>query len=131
MNSLLPDDIDELKRLLAEQEALNRALLEKLNEREREIDHLQAQLDKLRRMNFGSRSEKVSRRIAQMEADLKAARPERVFITHSGCSREVVGEVRSYLKELNVFCEILETRAGGVISSHCGPGTLGVLFIAK
>ncbi|MGX3324104.1 hypothetical protein ACWJR3_29410, partial [Klebsiella pneumoniae] len=25
MNSLLPDDIDELKRLLAEQEALNRA----------------------------------------------------------------------------------------------------------
>ncbi|MFR2726915.1 MAG: hypothetical protein ACLTBN_01060 [Klebsiella pneumoniae] len=52
MNSLLPDDIDELKRLLAEQEALNRALLEKLNEREREIDHLQAQLDKLRRMNF-------------------------------------------------------------------------------
>ena len=54
MNSLLPDNIDELKRLLAEQEALNRALLEKLNEREREIDHLQAQLDKLRRMNFGS-----------------------------------------------------------------------------
>ena len=69
--------------------------------------------------------------VKDMEADLKAARPERVFITHSGCSREVVGEVRSYLKELNVFCEILETRAGGVISSHCGPGTLGVLFIAK
>ena len=29
----------------------------------------------------------------------------------------------------NKFDEILETRAGGVISSHCGPGTLGVLFI--
>ncbi|MGP4873220.1 IS66 family transposase, partial [Klebsiella pneumoniae] len=64
MNSSRPDDIDELKRLLAEQEALNRALQEKLHEREREIDHLQAQLDKLRRMNFGSRSEKFSRRIA-------------------------------------------------------------------
>ncbi|WP_329824827.1 IS66 family transposase zinc-finger binding domain-containing protein, partial [Escherichia coli] len=51
MSSSLPDDINALKRLLAEQEALNRALLEKLNEREREIDHLQAQLDKLRRMN--------------------------------------------------------------------------------
>ncbi|WP_200121911.1 hypothetical protein, partial [Escherichia coli] len=48
MSSSLPDDINALKRLLAEQEALNRALLEKLNEREREIDHLQAQLDKLR-----------------------------------------------------------------------------------
>lgn len=74
MSSSLPDDINALKRLLAEQEALNRALLEKLNEREREIDHLQAQLDKLRRMNFGSRSEKVSRRIAQMEADLNRFR---------------------------------------------------------
>lgn len=29
------------------------------------------------------------------------------------------------------FKEIIETRAGGVISSHCGPGTLGVLFIAN
>lgn len=54
MNSLLPDDIDELKRLLAEQEALNRALLEKLNEREREIDHLQAQLDKESIKNIGA-----------------------------------------------------------------------------
>lgn len=55
MNSPLPDDINELKRLLAEQEALNRTLLEKLADREREIDKLQAQLDKLRRMNFGTR----------------------------------------------------------------------------
>ncbi|MGD2592229.1 hypothetical protein ACP8X8_24940, partial [Escherichia coli] len=39
---------------LAEQEALIHALQEKLSNREREIDHLQAQLDKLRRMNFGS-----------------------------------------------------------------------------
>ncbi|HGP2816759.1 TPA: hypothetical protein ACLGW6_005147, partial [Salmonella enterica] len=33
MNSSLADNIDELKRLLAEQEALNRALLEKLANR--------------------------------------------------------------------------------------------------
>ena len=61
---------------LAEQEALIHALQEKLSNREREIDHLQAQLDKLRRMNFGSRSEKVSRRIAQMEADLNRLQKE-------------------------------------------------------
>ena len=39
-------------------------------------------------------------------------------------------EVADYLQSLSVFDEILETRAGGVVSSHCGPGTLGVLFIA-
>ena len=67
--------------------------------------------------------------VKDMEDDLKAARPNRVFITHSGCDRQIVEEVHSYLGNLGVFSEILETRAGGVISSHCGPGTLGVLFI--
>ena len=37
--------------------------------------------------------------------------------------------MKNYLEELHVFDEILITRAGGVVSSHCGPGTLGVLFI--
>ncbi|KJO55292.1 transposase [Klebsiella aerogenes] len=81
MNDSSSDDILLLKQRLAEQEALNRALLEKLADREREIDHLQAQLDKLRRMNFGSRSEKVSRRIAQMEADLDRLQQESDALT--------------------------------------------------
>ena len=68
--------------------------------------------------------------VKDMEEDLKSARPERVFITHSGCDRTTVDAVRSYLESLGIFHEILETRAG-VVSSHCGPGTLGVLFIAK
>ena len=69
--------------------------------------------------------------VKDMESDLKNARPERVFITHSGCDREIVEAVRDYLSSLGIFNEILETRAGGVVSSHCGPGTLGVLFIDK
>ena len=69
--------------------------------------------------------------VKDMEADLKSARKERVFITHSGCSNEIVDSVRAYLESLNHFDEILETHAGAVVSSHCGPGTLGVLFIAE
>ena len=69
--------------------------------------------------------------VHDLEQDLKSAKKERVFITHSGCDAVVVEAVRSYLEGLQVFDEILETRAGGVISSHCGPGTLGVLFIAQ
>ncbi len=69
--------------------------------------------------------------VKDMEADLKSARKERVFITHSGCDEEIVDMVRQYLEGLNHFDEILETRAGSVVSSHCGPGTLGVLFIAQ
>ena len=65
-----------------------------------------------------------------MEEQLLQARKERVFITHSGCPEETVLMVKEYLESLSRFEEILITRAGGVISSHCGPGTLGVLFIA-
>ena len=67
--------------------------------------------------------------VKDMEPALKHARPDRVFITHSGCEPTIINAVRSYLEGLGIFREILETWAGGVISSHCGPGTLGVLFI--
>ncbi len=68
--------------------------------------------------------------VKDMDAALRNARRNRVFITHSGCSDELLGKVREYLEGLDRFDEILLTRAGSVISSHCGPATLGVLFIA-
>ena len=80
---------------------------------------------------YRGRMEKV---ICDYVKDLKpallSACPERVFITHSGCEDAIIDEVRKQLEELHHFDEILVTRAGSVISSHCGPGTLGVLFIA-
>lgn len=66
-----------------------------------------------------------------LENELRQAKVDRVFITHTSNDRELVESVRAYLEGLNIFSEILETTAGGVISSHCGPGTLGVLFISK
>jgi DegV family protein with EDD domain len=68
--------------------------------------------------------------VKDMEPALLKAEKARVFITHSGCDSAIVDSVKAYLESLNHFDEILETRAGAVISSHCGPGTLGVLFIS-
>lgn len=65
----------------------------------------------------------------ELEPQLRNAKTDRVFITHSGCTEETIQSIYNFLEELNLFNEILITRAGGVISSHCGPGTLGVLFI--
>ena len=59
------------------------------------------------------------------------AKVDRVFITHSGCAGAIVAKVKEYLEGLKHFKEVIETRAGCVVSSHCGPGTLGVLFIEK
>lgn len=62
--------------------------------------------------------------------ELINAEADRVFITHSGCKKEVIDAVKAELESYGHFKEILITRAGSVITSHCGPGTLGVLFIA-
>ena len=67
--------------------------------------------------------------VKDMEEDLKNAKKDRVFITHSGCDEDILNAIYSYIEELHLFDEILITRAGSVVSSHCGPGTLGVLFI--
>lgn len=79
----------------------------------------------------GKMSKVILNYVKDMEPELRQAKRERVFITHSGCKQEVIDAVYKYLEDLNYFEEILITRAGGVISSHCGPGTLGVLYLKK
>lgn len=66
-----------------------------------------------------------------LNALLVQADPQRIFITHSGIDEAIEKEVVDYLHNLNYFNEIFVTRAGGVISSHCGPNTLGILFYIK
>ncbi len=69
--------------------------------------------------------------VQDIKDDLLAAQPKRVFITHSPCNPETEKEVYDYLKDLNYFGEICISDAGSVVTSHCGPETLGVLYIAK
>ena len=79
----------------------------------------------------GSLGNAVMKYATDLEEALLDADHDRVFITHTvrDSERAIVDEVRKYLESLGVFKEILETKAGGVISSHCGPGTLGILYI--
>ena len=79
----------------------------------------------------GSMNKALLHYVREKEEELKKADGTRVFITHSGASPEIVEQIRDYLASLGHFHEILETTAGGVISSHCGPGTLGVLYYAE
>lgn len=72
----------------------------------------------------------ISEYVKDMTPALVKAKTDRVFITHSGCEQSVIDGVKAQLEELKHFDEILITRAGSVITSHCGPGTLGVLFVA-
>lgn len=65
-----------------------------------------------------------------MVPELKNAVTNRVFVTHTATD-EIAEEIRAYVESLGIFDKVYVTRAGGVISSHCGPGTLGILFYSK
>ena len=56
---------------------------------------------------------------------------DRVFITHSGIAPEYIDLVRRTIGEAADFREICVTQASCTISCHCGPNTLGVLFLTK
>ena len=55
--------------------------------------------------------------------------PHRIFITESGgFTPEEVAEVEAAVRGYQPFEEVLHTRAGCTVSSHCGPRTLGILY---
>lgn len=76
----------------------------------------------------GKYSKAIIKYAKDLEEKLLRADKTRVFVTHTDMDQTIVEDVKEYLKSLNYFDEIIETVAGGVISSHCGRGTLGVLF---
>lgn len=49
------------------------------------------------------------------------------FVTHTVSSPEMIEIAKSALKERG-FEKIIETTAGGTITSHCGENTLGILY---
>ncbi len=76
---------------------------------------------------------KMSFLIKQYVADLKEQYPDydksRCFVTHSSADESLVQAAKEAVKENFEFDEIIETVAGSIITSHCGRGTLGVLFV--
>ena len=62
---------------------------------------------------------------------LDAVDNKRIFITHTGVSREDFELTKAAVLAHMSFDEVIEVRAGCSITSHCGQGTLGILFIRK
>ena len=69
--------------------------------------------------------------VADRLADAEDIDLNRVFVTHAGCDPDIVESVVNAVKGTLPFKEVLVTRAGCTVSSHCGANTLGVLFIRK
>lgn len=57
--------------------------------------------------------------------------PDHAFVVSRDVSPEIVNSACEIVESLGVFNEIHTTYASCTITSHCGPGTLGVLFLKK
>ncbi len=79
----------------------------------------------------GKQDSVLQKYVQELESALLQADPACVFVTHAACGDALIDKIMTYLQGLNHFDAIHVTTAGGVISSHCGPGTLGVLFYAE
>lgn len=56
---------------------------------------------------------------------------DRIFITRTDVAKESLEAVRSGVAQYGNFGNVYETVAGCTISCHCGPGTMGILFVRK
>ncbi len=55
----------------------------------------------------------------------------RIFVTHTPVAEDALAAVKDAVSACASFAEVLDTEAGCTVSCHCGPGTLGVLFVRK
>jgi DegV family protein with EDD domain len=62
--------------------------------------------------------------------DMENIDPRRVFVTHSECEKDAFW-LKEQLTKLDGLKEILITEASCVISTHCGPQTVGILYLKK
>lgn len=53
------------------------------------------------------------------------------FITHTCPDEKFVADVVKYVKDKNIFKEVVSSVAGSTISCHCGENTLGILYLLE
>ena len=53
----------------------------------------------------------------------------RCFIVHTHLEPNIVEEIKEYIRQKNVFTDIIEVIASATITSHAGKGTLGLMYI--
>jgi DegV family protein with EDD domain len=71
----------------------------------------------------------VEKYYRQVMAEPEAIDPKRIFITH--CLSKEAQQVKEWIERDFAFENVMITDASPTISVHCGPGTIGILYLRK
>jgi DegV family protein with EDD domain len=78
----------------------------------------------------GKRSQAINTMLSSVLSDKENMELDRIIVTHA-LSPEDAEYLKKELENKVTAKEVLITNAGCVISSHCGPNTVGIRYIAK
>lgn len=79
----------------------------------------------------GRQNDVIRKYYDDLEENLKIADTDAVFVSHTGrLDQSIIDEIADKVRGLNHFKNVFVTRAGSVVTIHCGPGTLGVFYMA-
>lgn len=79
----------------------------------------------------GSFEKCVHKYVKDRLSEAHGIRKERIFVTHSDCPQADIDAAVAEVEKNASFDEVLITRAGCTVASHCGPRTLGILYIRE
>lgn len=76
--------------------------------------------------NYGKSCMRYIRRQLRKSVNIDKTR---AFITYAGVPSKHIEQIKEQVAKLGGFQEIIVTKASATVSSNCGPGTVGILFI--
>ncbi len=79
----------------------------------------------------GPRRKALDRLLERFAQDASCVSPDRVFVTHTGCEDDAASLTERIRDIAPAVKEVVQTTAGAVIASHCGPGTIGIIYMVK
>lgn len=78
---------------------------------------------------YRGKSEAVRRQYIDEKLSSPGIDYSRIFVDHSGLDEEEIESLKAYIEDNYNFNEVLVSRAGSTISTHCGPGTFALMFM--
>ena len=79
----------------------------------------------------GSYAKCLANYVTDRLADREDVLQIEMFLVYTSVDEDCINAVKAAIDAYGNFTTVYETTAGCTVSCHCGPGTLGVIFVRK